>query len=145
VAVTNHLPSMKKIAYAIIVSAVLVSAVWAQEGSTDRDPFFPGEKRPTAPAMAPTGDAWGRDPFSNPLANRAPIRKAQGTDILGKGLTGIIYSQDVRLAIINGEALREGSSVGDRKLVLIKERSVKLANKVGGIEEVFLQDFSMRK
>jgi hypothetical protein len=136
---------MKKIIYIIIMTVVLAAAALAQEGVTDRDPFSSTEKRPPAPAPVQAGDAWGKDPFNNPLAGRAPARAERGPEARGKGLTGIIYSKDIRLAIINGEALREGGSVGDRKLVSIGERSVKLKNAVGGVEEVFLQDFSMRK
>ena len=136
---------MKKMLYIVIMTVVLAAAALAQEGVTDRDPFYSTEKKPPATAPVPSGDAWGRDPFNNPLAGRAPVRVERGPEVRGKGLTGIIYSKDIRLAIINGEALREGSSVGDRKLVSIGERSVKLKNAGGGVEEVFLQDFSMRK
>lgn len=127
------------------MTVVLAAAALAQEEATDRDPFYSTEKRPRAPAPVPADNAWGRDPFTNPLANRAPARTERGTEARGKGLTGIIYSKDIRLAIINGEALSEGSSIGDRKLASIGMRSIKLKNAAGGIEEVFLQDFLMRK
>jgi hypothetical protein len=67
------------------------------------------------------------------------------SDARGKGLTGIIYSKNMRLAIINGEAVREGGSIGDRKVASIGVRSVRLKNASGAIEEIFLQDFTMRK
>jgi hypothetical protein len=51
----------------------------------------------------------------------------------------------VRVAIIGGETYREGSMVGDQKLVDIKKRSVVLMNGSGGYDEVFLDDFSIRK
>ncbi len=143
--VTNRLTSMKKIAYIVILTVVLAAAAWAQEEATDRDPFHSTDKRPIATAPRSPGAAWGRDPFTNPLANRAPARAERGTDARGKALTGIIYSKDIRLAIINGEALREGSSIGDRKLESIGMRSIRLKNAAGGMEEVFLQDFLMRK
>ena len=129
----------------IAATMVFATTTWAKEGATDRDPFYPTENRPAAPAPVPAGDAWGRDPFNNPLAGRAPARTERRPDASGKGLTGIIYSKDIRLAIINGEALREGSSMGKRKLVSIGLRSVRLVNADGGSEEVFLQDFLMRK
>lgn len=137
--------SMKLLSLTIIATMISVTAVWAQEGATERDPFYPAEKRSSAPAPVPAGNAWGRDPFNNPLAGRTPVRRERGPGDRGKGLTGIIYSKDIRLAIINGEALREGSSIGGRKLVSIGVRSVRLENASGGVEEVFLRDFSMQK
>jgi len=136
---------MRKIVYIIMMTVVLTAAALAQEGTEGTDPFYPSGSRPTAPAPIPAVDSWGRDPFNNPLANRAPVRTERVPETRGKGLTGIIYSKGLRLAIINGEALREGSSVGDRKVVSIGVRSVRLKNAAGNIEEVFLQDFSMRK
>jgi hypothetical protein len=131
----------------LMIAATMLTATtaWAQEGATERDPFHTTEKRVAGPPPVPAGNAWGRDPFNNPLANRTPVRTQRGPDVQGKGLTGIIYSKHVRLAIFNGEALREGGSIGDRKVVSIGVRSVRLKNAAGSIEEVFLQDFSMRK
>lgn len=137
--------SKKLLSLTIIATMIFVTAVWAQEGATERDPFYSTEKVPSAPAPVPAGNAWGRDPFNNPLAGRTPARRERGSDDRGKGLTGIIYSKDIRLAIINGEALSEGSSIGERKVESIGARSVRLANAAGGIEEVFLRDFSMLK
>ena len=129
----------------ISATMIFVTAVWAQEGATERDPFYSTEKRPSAPAPVPAGNAWGRDPFNNPLAGRTPARRERGPEDRGKGLTGIIYSKDIRLAIINGEALSEGGSIGGRKVESIGERSVKLTNAAGTLEEIFLQNFSIRK
>ncbi len=128
-----------------LMLAVFAAAAPAQEGAVERDPFHPPEARPAAIAPAPAESKWGRDPFSNPLAGRAPTRGERGADARVKGLTGIIYSKDIRLAIINGEAVSEGSGIGDRKLVSIGVRSVRLVNAAGGIEEVYLQDFSILK
>jgi hypothetical protein len=136
---------VKKTVYILIMTVVLAAVALAQEGVIERDPFSSREKALSAPAPVPADNSWGRDPFNNPLAGRAPARTERRSDASGKGLTGIIYSKNIRLAIINGEALREGSSVGDRRLASIGARSVKLKNAGGGIEEVFLQDFSMRK
>lgn len=113
----------------------------------ERDPFYSTEKRSAPPARVPVpaGDAWGRDPFSNPLANRTPVRTERGPVGREKGLTGIIYSKDVRLAIINGETVSEGSSVGDRTVASIGAQSVRLTNAAGNSEEVSLQNFLMRK
>ena len=136
---------VKKIVSILILSVVLAAAALAQEGVAERDPFSSREKGHAAPAPAPAGNGWERDPFSNPLANRTPARTERVSDARGKGLTGIIYSKNMRLAIINGEALREGSSIGDRKVASIGVRSVRLKNAAGAIEEIFLQDFTMRK
>jgi hypothetical protein len=137
---------MKRTFYiSALMLAVFAFAAPAQEGAVERDPFHPQETGPAAIAPAPAESEWGSDPFSNPFAGSAPARTKRGPDARGKGLTGIIYSKDIRLAIINGEALREGSGIGNRKLVSIGERSVRLKNAAGDIEEVFLKDFSMRK
>jgi hypothetical protein len=137
----------------IIIIAMLTllgSTAW---GAEENDPFYPGA-RPAVKAPANTSastavssgtSTWGRDPFSNPFAGKAPATKAAVTASRGKGLTGIIYSPDIRLAIINGEMFREGSMVGDRKLVDIRTRSVVFLNAAGGQEEEFLEDFSIRK
>ena len=129
----------------IAVTVVFATAAWAQNEAADRDPFFSPEKGPAASVPVPAGNAWGRDPFNNPLSGKAPARRERGADAGGKGLTGIIYSKDIRLAIINGETLTVGSSVGDRKLVSIDVQSVKLKNPGGGVEEMYLQEFSLRK
>jgi hypothetical protein len=135
---------MKKILYVIIMIMISSIAV-AQEGATDRDPFSSPAKRPPAPSAAPAGNAWGRDPFNNPFSGRMPARRERAPEARGKGLTGIIYSEGFRLAIINGEALSEGSRLGEGKVASIGEKSVRLMNAAGGIEEIFLKDFAMRK
>ena len=125
----------------------------AAVGWGENDPFYPGSrpavKAPYTPsgaeATAETG-TWGRDPFTNPFAGRtvAPAKEAAKTS-RGRSLTGIIYSPDIRLAIINGETFREGGMVGERKLVDIRAHSVVFLNAAGGQEEEFLEDFSIRK
>ncbi len=127
------------------MTVVFATAALAQEAGVERDPFHAMEKRVAAPAPVPADNAWGRDPFNNPLAGRAPVRTERGPEVQGKGLTGIIYGEDIRLAIFNGETVLEGGSIGDRKVVSISARSVKLTNAAGNSEEVFLRDFSMRK
>jgi hypothetical protein len=127
------------------MTVVFAAAALAQETGIERDPFHTTEKRVAAPAPVPADSAWGRDPFNNPLAGRAPVRTERGPEVQGKGLTGIIYGEDIRLAIFNGETVREGGSIGDSKVVSISARSVKLKNAAGNSEEVFLRDFSMRK
>jgi hypothetical protein len=130
----------------IAAAAICATTAWAQEGAADRDPFFSPEKRPAAPATVPASDAWGqRDPFSNPLAGKEPARKERGPETGGRGLTGIIYSKNIRLAIINGETVGVGSSIGDRTLVSIDMRSVTLKHANGSVEEIYLQEFSLRK
>ncbi len=136
---------MKKIGYIIVVMTLtFAAAAWAQARAEETDPFHPSGSRPVT-SHAPIDGMWGRDPFNSPLAGKAPVSKAPARAGRGSGLTGIIYSADVRLAIINGEALREGSAVGDKKIVDIRRQSVVLLNAAGGHEEVVLEDFSIRK
>ncbi len=78
-----------------------------------------------------------------PTQIRGPAPKGTGGRAARSGLTGIIYSKHGRVAIIGGEALREGSMVGDKRLADIRKKSVVLMNASGGREEVFLEDFSM--
>jgi hypothetical protein len=135
---------MKKIASIIIMLLVFAATAWAQQGAEETDPFHPSGNRPVT-SPAPSNGTWGRDPFNSPLGGKAPVSKAPVHASRGTGLTGIIYSADVRLAIINGEALREGSVVGDKKVVDIRRQSVVLLNSAGSHEEVVLEDFSIRK
>jgi len=129
----------------IIVWVLGGSAGWAQE----KDPFFPSGPRSGATVSTSYDNNRGRDPFSRPFeeTSRSPASSVRGVlDLIGgRNLTGIIYSKRVRVAIIGGEALKEGSMVGDQKLVDIRRRSIVLQNSVGSREEVFLEDFSMRK
>ena len=135
----------------VTLTAVVLTAGQAQAGETERDPFFPSAHRPSAAATRPglVDDSWGRDPFSNPLANRPPVSSTQKTSpppsqirIL---LSGIIYSKDLRLAIIGGETYREGSKIGDRKLLEIRTRSIVVENSAGEREESLLEEFSINK
>ena len=127
------------------VMSIFCSSVWAQE----KDPFFPSGPRSAVTVSSPQENNWGRDPFSRPFEEKsrslAPSARGVLDLIGGRNLTGIIYSKRVRVAIIGGEALKEGSMVGDQKLVDIRRRSIVLQNSVGSREEVFLEDFSMRK
>jgi hypothetical protein len=135
----------------ILITILMFSAAsaWGEE----QDPFHPGGRPAVkSPAQTPESSAsttdtgtWGRDPFSNPFGGKAPAAKGPKAAVRGPGLTGIIYSPEVRLAIINGETFREGSMIGDRKLVDIRARSVVFLNAAGGQEEEFLEDFSIRK
>jgi hypothetical protein len=134
---------MRKIVYIIILIMVFSATAWAQQGAEEIDPFHPSGNRPTA--SAPADGTWGRDPFNSPLGGKPSVSKAPERAGRGTGLTGIIYSPDIRLAIINGEALREGSAVGDKKIVDIRRQSVVFLNAGGGREEMVLEDFSIRK
>jgi len=133
---------------------ILFAVTAGVSAGVENDPFYPGNRpavktpvRDTTAteATAETG-TWGRDPFNNPFAGKTaapakePVRAGRG-----KGLTGVIYSPDVRLAIINGETFREGAMVGERKLVNIRMHSVVFLNAAGGREEEFLEDFSVKK
>lgn len=139
---------MHKVLIAIILmsmTAVFATAIQAEEGTAEKDPFFPFPDRPVAASPGPRGEsdaAWGRDPFSNPFAGKAAEQK--GTPGV-RLLTGIIYGEDVRMAIFGGETYREGSKVGERMLVDIRRKSVVFKSGAGEKEEVFLEDFSVSK
>jgi hypothetical protein len=141
-------PMLKGLIYSILVTtALFATAAQAREGAAETDPFHPAAGRPPAivPGMHSEKDPWGRDPFNNPLAGRTPAQTGVQSPVTGRMLTGIIFSNNVRLAILGGETHLEGSMVGDRKLVEIRMRSVVLKSAMGGLEEVFLEDFTMSK
>jgi hypothetical protein len=129
----------------ILLSALCSTGALAQDKDAEKDPFFPSEKRPVAPALAPGDSDWGRDPFNSPMGNKTALPQKGGSQAASGGLTGIIYGKSSRLAIIDGEVFREGSTVGDRKLVDIRRRSVIFMSAGGGYEEVFLSEFSLGK
>jgi hypothetical protein len=117
----------------------------AQDAGPERDPFFSAGPRSSGPAASPEEGEWGRDPFNRQVKEPAQPTPAREGLAPGVKLSGIIYGMDVRLAIIGGEAHREGSKIGDQKLLEIRRHSVILTNNAGTREEVFLEDFSMRK
>lgn len=135
----------------IIIRALII--VWVLEGSAgwaeEQDPFFPSGPRSVATVSSPQENNWGRDPFSRPFEETSRSLVPSASRVLdligGRNLTGIIYSKHARVAIIGGEALKEGSMVGDKKLVDIRRRSIVLQNSAGSREEVFLEDFSIQK
>jgi hypothetical protein len=130
---------------AITIALLMMTCVFAPanaEEGDERDPFFPSEKKPAAPLPSPGEADWGRDPFNNPLGRGAAPKGAERPARHG-GLTGILYGKQDRLAIIGGETHREGSMVGEKRLVDIRRKSVVLMNASGGREEIFLEDFSM--
>ncbi|HYA86642.1 MAG TPA: hypothetical protein VEI57_06235 [Nitrospirota bacterium] len=133
---------MKILFISLMIAASFTTIVLAQEAEQERDPFF-GE-RPGSSVTSTLQDSgeWGRDPFTKPFEGTAI---APATRAPEKKLTGIIYGKDVRIAIIGGDMVREGSLVGDRKLVNIRQRSVVLVNSTGGSDEIFLENFSIRK
>jgi len=140
----------KGLLYIIIITMTVIfaTAVQAQEGAAENDPFHPSAGRPVVSVPGPPSgdDSWGRDPFNNPLAGKRPEQKNMApSSVPGLVLTGIIFSKDVRLAIIGGETYQAGVKVGDRKLVDIRSRSVVFMNTAGEKEEVFLADFTMNK
>jgi hypothetical protein len=129
----------------LLLWAFCSAGAWAEDKDVEKDPYFPSEKKPVAPAQAPGDRDWGRDPFNNPLGNKTAQPQKGGSQAGSGGLTGIIYGKHARLAIIDGEVLREGSMVGDRKLVDIRRKSVIFMSAAGAYEEVFLSDFSLGK
>ncbi len=126
----------------VLLIMTCFSASANAEERDERDPFFPSEKKPAVPLPSPGEADWGRDPFNNPLG-RGPAPKGTEGRAARSGLTGIIYSKHDRVAIVGGEALREGGMVGDKRLVDIRRKSVVLRDAAGGSEEIFLEDFSM--
>jgi len=126
----------------LMIASSFTNIVLAQQPGQERDPFF-GE-RPGSSATSTSQDSgeWGRDPFTKPFEGTAI---ASATRAPEKKLTGIIYGNNVRIAIIGGEMVREGSMVGDHKLIKIRQRSIVLMNNTGGSEEIFLENFSIRK
>lgn len=137
---------MKKILSISILMAVATCAYAApaSQAEKERDPFFPAGPRSSMGATAPQDSDWGRDPFSKPFEGKTLPAASSGRSRAG-GLTGIIYGRSARVAIIDGEAYKEGSKVGDQKLVDIRKRSVVLMNHSGSREEIFLEDFSIGK
>ena len=129
------------------VTVIFATAVQAQEGAEEKDPFHPSAGRPVISVPGPPSgdDSWGRDPFNNPLAGKSVQQKGAPSPGPGHVLTGIIFSNDVRLAIIGGETYQVGAKVGDRKLVDVRSRSVVFMSAAGEKEEVFLADFTMSK
>jgi hypothetical protein len=125
----------------LIAWMLVASTVWAEE----KDPFFPAGPRSSVSVSVPQDRDWGRDPFSKPFEGKTPPAASSGVRAPGSGLSGIIYGKNARLAIIGGETYREGSMVGGQKLVDIRKRSVVFLNDSGSREEVFLEDFSLRK
>ncbi|MFA5073433.1 MAG: hypothetical protein WC539_05995 [Nitrospirota bacterium] len=110
--------------------------------AAEKDPFFPEGIRSSAAGTGTQDSTWGRDPFSRPFEGKGSSSKTSGRI---RSLTGIIYGKDVRVAIFDGETHKEGSMVGGRKLMDIRKRSVVLRGENGSREEIFLEDFSMRK
>jgi hypothetical protein len=132
------------ILYLLVVSMFCSVSLRAQE----QDPFFPSGPRSSETGSVPPGPGWGRDPFTRPFEGKNTLLQpvsGLADRIRGFRLTGIIYGKGDRIAIIGGEAYREGSMVGDRRLVDVKKRSVVLMNAGGSREELFIEDFSIRK
>jgi len=129
----------------IILSAAVSNLARAQEADQDRDPFFPDGPRSAATGTinSQLGNGWGRDPFDRPFAGTAVAQQSPVSR--GKKLTGIIYGEDNRIAILDGETIREGDKVGDLKLAQIRPNSVVLMDSAGNRTEVILENFSMQK
>jgi hypothetical protein len=128
----------------VIAAAVFANAAAAQQAGQERDPFFGDGPRSSATNTSQASGEWGRDPFSKPFEGNAnaSVAVSRGPE---RKLTGIIYGKSDRIAIINGEMVKEGSMVGDQKLMTIRKRSIVLMNSTGGTEEIFLENFSIRK
>ncbi len=134
----------------VLATFILLVLVWsyplpAKAADAERDPFFTAGPRSDAKTAVEKDADWGRDPFNRPFIGTAQSAAPSAGRGRGGGLTGIISSGAVRLAIINGEAYKEGSMIGEQKLTSIRNRSVVLVNRAGNREEMFLEDFSFRK
>jgi hypothetical protein len=151
---------MREMVFTALIISAVVGAARAQEGAAEIDPFHPSEVISALTATVPDNNSWGVDPFNNPLGGKDQIPKDQvpkdqapkdqaqkepESAPRNKGLTGIIFSNNMRLAIIDGNTLSVGSKMGGRKLVQIRTRSVVFEDASGGREEMFLKDFSAGK
>jgi len=128
-----------------MAAATCVFAAPARQVEQERDPFYPAGPRSSVTTSISQDRDWGRDPFSKPFEGNTQATTPSGDQTRRQGLTGIIYGKDARIAIIGGETYKEGSRIGDRRLVDIRKRSVVFMNDAGNREEVFLEDFSIRK
>ena len=72
----------------------------------------------------------------DPMAPFGVRSTASGTPKNRLVLTGIIIGSQRRVAIINDQTHRVGSSVGDYKITAIKKRSVEISNESGTRELV---------
>lgn len=134
------------IGLAALLIALSAGTAVSEEAGGGTDPFYPSAERPLQAAPSPRGADWGRDPFNNPLSERTTAQpQAETSRGRSTTLTGIIYGDQARVAIIGGETVREGERVGEQRVAEIRRRSVVLVNAEGGREEVFLRDFSIRK
>jgi len=124
---------------------LLASFGAARAAAEERDPFFSAGPRSAVSATSRSDESWGRDPFSRPFEGAVPASTAPGGRARGKGLTGIIFSANVRLAIMNGETVHEGGMIDGKKVAEIRGRSIVLMNSFGSREELSLEDFSIRK
>jgi hypothetical protein len=126
----------------LIVITVLTGTAAAQQADQERDPFFGEGPRSLSTSTSSGTNTWGRDPFVKPFEGAATVEAKQVPE---RKLTGIIFGKNERIAIIGGELMKEGSMVGDQKLMTIRRRSIVLMNSSGGTEEIFLENFSIRK
>jgi hypothetical protein len=135
-----------RIAVSFALSAAVASApCFAAESEDEHDPFFSSGPRAAAVGKSESEGNWGRDPFTKPFENGAGAQAAiPGASAISKGLTGIIYGKDVRLAIIAGETVKEGGMVGSQRVSEIREQSIVLVGSDNSAEEVFLDPFSVR-
>jgi len=115
----------------------------AQSAAFERDPFSSSAKSEAAPTARP--EAWGRDPFNSPFSTGEQTGQGPPRAAHENVLTGIIYSKNVRIAIIGGEALRVGDLAEDRKIIDIRRSSVVLKDRSGHREELFLENYSVPK
>jgi hypothetical protein len=138
--------AMNKAVCLTIVLGAMAGVVSAQEAGPERDPFFSAGPRSSLTAPAEQGGEWGRDPFARPFdgAAAAVPQIQQPAPAPEFKLTGIIYNDTVRIAVINGEMVGEGGMVGGRKVLKVRNSSVVLANGPAGSQEFFLENFSIR-
>jgi len=128
----------------VLLAGTFMSALSAQERPQERDPFYSEGPRSLETSTVTDGE-WGRDPFTRPFEGSATVQQPVAVRTPGKKLTGIIFNKDTRLAIIGGETVKENGIVGDQRLLSIRRNSVVLMNSNGNTNEIFLENFTVRK
>ncbi len=78
------------------------------------------------------GPKWGKDPFYLPSKKETPRQvreKKEDSPREGFSLSGIIYTKDKAVAIINDRILRRGDSIGGYMITEIAKDRVVLSGK----------------
>ena len=65
-----------------------------------------------------------RDPFEPLISKAGFILIPKEVDITGLAIQGIIYSEDLPLAIVSGEVVKQGDYIGDYSVAQIEVKRV---------------------